>query len=52
MPLMNRTVREDNGAGVVVQRALDDFARVDAGLRQRATEQFLAAEKLSTRDVH
>src|SRR5258708_40118477 len=34
-------VREDDRSRVVPERAFDDFARVDAGLRQGASEQFL-----------
>src|SRR6266704_1908431 len=31
-------VREDHGGGVVLERALHDLARIDAGLRERAAE--------------
>ena len=32
---------QDHGCGIVMQRGLDHFARVDASLRQGATEQFV-----------
>ena len=32
-------MREDHGAGIVMQRALDDLTRVDAGLLEGAAKQ-------------
>ena len=36
-------VREHHRGGVAARARLDDLARIDAGLRQRAAEQFLAS---------
>jgi hypothetical protein len=38
-------VREDDGARTELERALDDLARIDAGLRERAAEHRLEREQ-------
>ena len=42
-------VREDHRRGAELERALDDLARVDAGLRQRAAKHLLEAEQAALR---
>ena len=38
-------VRQHDAGGIVSQGSLDDFARIHAGVRQRAAEQFFAFEQ-------
>ena len=38
-------VRKDHRRGIARERGLDDFARINAGLRERAAEEFVGGEQ-------